>query len=413
MPRRSHQQPDLPDPGLPSDGRRRRIRAAPRREPRRTEGPAARRLRARRAAAVPTGEPPVALALRKGAAYAWRILLVAALVYGVLVVLGRFHDLVVAVFLGLVGAAMLRPVADLLARAMPRPLAVAVALLGSILLLLGVLSLIGEVVAGEMAGLERQFGDGLSRIGRWLEKPPFRLNSKALTDVRARTGQFLSSHRTALLSTALSGVGKLIEVLTVFALAVFCSVFFIHSGERQWRWFCDQLPATARGRVEITGRAAWTTFVGYTHGIVLVAATNAVLVGLALFALGVPLSFPLALLEFFATFVPLVGSPIALAIAAVVALALKGPLIAAVVIALIVIIGQIEGHLLQPMVMSWAVRLHPVVVALSVIGGAIAAGVVGAVVAVPLVSVVWAVHQALRGDRERGAGTGATRARAH
>ncbi|MFE3601783.1 AI-2E family transporter [Streptomyces sp. NPDC059142] len=417
MPSRSHPQPDLPDPAPPRAGWRRRIRAARRRVPRRTGGTAARRVGARRAAAVPTGEPRVSPVLRKSAAYAWRILLVAALVYGVLVVLGRFHDLVVAVFLGLVGAAMLRPVADLLDRVMPRPLAVAVALVGSVLLLLGVLSLIGEVVAGEMAGLERQFGDGLSRIGRWLEQPPFRLSPTALSDVRDRTGHFLSSHRSALLSTALTGVGRLIEILTVFALAVFCSVFFIHSGERQWQWFCDQLPAAVRGRVEITGRAAWTTFVGYTHGIVLVAATNAVLVGLALLALGVPLAFPLALLEFFATFVPLVGSPVALAIAAVVALALKGPVVAAAVIALIVIIGQIEGHLLQPLVMSWAVRLHPVVVALSVIGGAIAAGVVGAVVAVPLVSVVWAVHQALRRDRHReygaGPGTGATRARTH
>ncbi|MFF5563393.1 AI-2E family transporter [Streptomyces sp. NPDC012623] len=351
--------------------------------------------------------------LRTSAAYAWRILLVAAVVYAALAVLGRFHDLAVAVFLGLVGAAMLRPVADFLERLMPRSLAVAVALLSSIVLLLGVLSLVGEVVAAQMTELERQFGDGLSRIERRLERPPFRLNPTALTDLRARAGHFLSSHRSVLISTALSGVGRFIEVLTVFALAVFCSVFFIHSGERQWRWFCGQLPTAARARTEIAGRAAWGTFVGYTHGIVLVAATNAVLVGLALLALGVPLAFPLALLEFFATFVPLIGSPIALAVAAVVALALKGPVVAAVVIALIVVIGQIEGHLLQPVVMGWAVRLHPVVVALSVIGGAIAAGVLGAVVAVPLISVLWAVRGALRRDSERGLGAPAPRPPGH
>jgi predicted PurR-regulated permease PerM len=88
-------------------------------------------------------------------------------------------------------------------------------------------------------------------------------------------------------------------------------------------------------------------------------------------------------------------------VAAVVALAAKGPLTAAVVVALIVVIGQIEGHLLHPLVMSWAVRLHPVVVALSVVGGAVAAGMVGAVAAVPLVAVLWSVRQALRpvGDR--------------
>ncbi|MFI9625972.1 AI-2E family transporter [Streptomyces sp. NPDC052042] len=334
--------------------------------------------------------------LRTCAAYAWRILVVGAVVYGAFAVLGRFHEVAVAVFLALVGTAMLRPVADLLARLLPRPLAVALALIGSIVLVLGVLSLVGETVAAESAGLEREFGDGLGRIKRWLEAPPFRLNPHVLDGLQSRIGAFLSHHRSTLISTALTGVGRLVEVVTVFALALFCSVFFIHSGDRHWDWFCTQLPETTRDRVRIAGRAAWRTFTGYTRGIVLVAATNAVLVGLALFALGVPLAFPLALLEFFAAFVPLIGSPIALAIAAVVALAAQGPVVAAVVIALIVVIGQIEGHLLHPIVMSWAVRLHPVVVAVAVIGGAITAGVLGAVVAVPLVSVLWSVRQALR-----------------
>ncbi|MEV5205219.1 AI-2E family transporter [Streptomyces sp. NPDC053720] len=362
--------------------------------------PAARNPATRQVPAGPRYEPRVNPVLRTAAAYAWRILVVGAVVYAAFSVLGRFHEVAVAVFLGLVVTAVLGPVANLLARRMPRPLAVAVALIGSIVLVLGVLSLVGEAVAGEQAGLEREFSDGLGRIEQWLEGPPFRLDRGTLGDIQSRIGEFLSSHRSTIVSTAVSGLGRLVEVVTVLVLALFCSVFFIHSGDRQWHWFCDQLPETARGGVSIGGRAAWRTFTGYTHGIIVVAATNAVLVGLALFALGVPLALPLALLEFFAAFIPLIGSPIALAVAAVVALASKGPIVAAVVIALIVIIGQIEGHLLHPLVMSWAVRLHPVVVALSVIGGAIAAGVLGAVVAVPLVSVVWSVHQALRRARE-------------
>lgn len=185
----------------------------------------------------------------------------------------------------------------------------------------------------------------------------------------------------------------------MLALAAFSSFFFLHGGDRQWSWFCAQLPPSVRARVGIGGAAAWRTFTGYTRGIILVAATNAVLVGLALYFLGVPLAVPLALLEFFAAFIPLVGSPVALAVAAVVALAAKGPLVAGLVVALIVVIGQIEGHLLHPLVMSRAVSLHPLVVAISVVAGAIAAGVVGAVVAVPLVSVTWSVHTALRDAR--------------
>lgn len=336
------------------------------------------------------------MGLRLAAAYAWRVLVVAVLVFGAFSLLGRFHKLGVAVFLGLVIAAVLRPVAGLLARAVPRPLAVGVTLVGGILLVLGILALVGEAVASERTTLMREFRTGIDRIERWLEEPPFRLNPDALTDIQSRIGHLISEHRSTVLSTALSGADRLVEVVTVLALALFCSVFFMHSGERQWAWFCAQLPPAARPRTMTAGRAAWRTFTGYTHGVLLVAATNAVLVGIALTLLGVPLALPLALLEFFAAFVPLIGSPVALAVAAVVALASKGPLVAGIVVALIVVIGQIEGHLLHPLVMSWAVRLHPIVVALAVIGGAVAAGVIGAVAAVPLVAVLWAVRQALR-----------------
>ncbi|MFG2196635.1 AI-2E family transporter [Streptomyces sp. NPDC048639] len=335
-------------------------------------------------------------ALRLAAAYAWRLIVVGVAVYALFAGLGRFHLVAVAVFLGLVLTALLRPVADLLSRRLPRPAAVAIGMLGSLLLFLAVLYLVGEGVAGEWPTLRREFGGGVARIERWLESPPFRVRPDALSDLQERIGRFLSSHRTTVISTALTGADRAVEVLTAAALALFCSVFFIHSGDRMWRWFRGQLPLRLRRPVERAGTAAWTAFTGYTRGIVLVAATNAVLVGIALFVLGVPLAMPLALLEFFAAFVPLIGSPVALAVAAVVALATQGPWIAAIVVLLIVVIGQIEGHVLHPLVMSWAVRLHPVVVALSVVSGSIAAGVLGAVVAVPLVSVVWAVYGVLR-----------------
>ncbi len=179
-------------------------------------------------------------------------------------------------------------------------------------------------------------------------------------------------------------------------LALFCSLFFIHSGDRFWHWFQGLLPESARGSLGPcgTGRVADVRR-KHTRGIIIVAATNAVLVGIALFALRVPLALPLMLLEFFAAFIPLAGSPIALAVATVVALASRGPVIALVVLAMIVVVGQIEGHVPHPLVLSWAVRLHPVVVALSVIGG-ILAGVIGAVVAVPTASVAWSVISEIR-----------------
>src|SRR4029077_177786 len=92
----------------------------------------------------------------------------------------------------------------------------------------------------------------------------------------------------------------------------------------------------------------------------------------------------------------LVGAPIALTVATVVALAGRGPLTAALVLALIVIIGPFEGHVLPPLVMGRAVNLHPVIVAVSVASGTVLAGIMGAVVAVPLVAVAWATFAQLR-----------------
>ncbi|GAA1906184.1 hypothetical protein GCM10009753_40950 [Streptantibioticus ferralitis] len=334
--------------------------------------------------------------LRVAAGYAWRLLVVGLLVYEAFTILGRFQLVAVAVFFALVVTSALRPLTDLVGRHLPRPLAVALALLGSLLLLFGLLALAGYLVAGESAKLATEFRGGIGQIERWLERPPFRVSPRTLSGLQGKIASFLSSHRSLLVSSALTGASRVVEVATGAALALFCSVFFIHSGERLWRWFRRQLPKTSRSAWDRAGRAAWTAFAGYTRGIVIVATTNAILVGIALYLLGVPLALPLAVLEFFAAFIPLIGSPIALAVASVVALAGRGPIIAVIVLLLIVVIGQIEGHVLHPLVMAWAVQLHPVVIAVSVVAGGIVAGVVGAVVAVPVVSVVWAVVCALR-----------------
>lgn len=334
--------------------------------------------------------------LRVAAAYAWRLLVVGVVAYAVFSLLGRLQLVAVALFLALVITAVLRPLADLLARHMPRTPAVVLSIGGSVLLVLGLLALVGRLVAGESGRLGHEFAGGLGRIERWLEGSPFHVSHAVLSNLQDKVAHLISENRSVLITSALSGVGRAVEVVTGLVLALFCSLFFIRSGDRFWRWFKDLIPPSARDPWDRAGRAAWRSFAGYTRGIIIVAATNAVLVGIALYALGVPLALPLTLLEFFAAFIPLVGSPVALGVATVVALATRGPVVAIVVLCLIVVIGQLEGHVLHPLVLSWAVRLHPVVVAVSVIGGSILAGVIGAVVAVPMVSVAWSVISELR-----------------
>lgn len=187
--------------------------------------------RARPAPAVTKAERTVPW-LRVAAAYAWRIVLVGIAVHGAFTVLGRFQLIAVAVFLALVVTAVLRPAADLLHRFLPRPLGVAVALVGSLLVLLALLALVGNTVAGQWAKLASEFGGGLHRIEQWLGRPPFRIGPGTLTGLWNQALSYLSTHRAGLLDTLLSGLGRLVELVTAGALALFLSVFFIHSGER-------------------------------------------------------------------------------------------------------------------------------------------------------------------------------------
>lgn len=341
------------------------------------------------------GEEVVPYGLRVATAYAWRFILLGFAVYLVFVVLAKLTLVAVAVFVGLLIAALLLPLVDLFEQALPRGLAVAVALLLSILTLGGVFTFVANSVGGQWASLTAQFSSGLGDIERSLSGAPFYVQAVSLTDLSEQARVWLTQNGGSLAEQALGGAGVAVEVLTGLALAVFCSVFFLSSGGRIWTWLLAQTGGD-RSVWDGAARAGWTTFAGYTRGIVIIAATNATLVGLALLALRVPLALPLALLTFFAAFIPLIGSPIALFVATLVALAARGPVIAVLVLALIVVIGQIEGHLLQPMVMSRAVNVHPLAVALTVAAGTVLAGVIGAVVAVPMVAVTWTVWNTLK-----------------
>jgi predicted PurR-regulated permease PerM len=350
------------------------------------------------ASAEGDGSPPDATVhhgLRVTAAYAWRLIVVAVAVYLVFVALAKLTLVAVAVFVGLVITALLRPLVDLLARWLPRGMAVAVALLLTIVALGGMFTFVADSVAGQTTKLSNQFVSGLNEIERSLAGAPFHIRAVDLNQAGQQIRNWVTQNGGSLAGQALGGASVAAEVLTGLALAVFCSVFFLNSGTRIWDWLLTQAGGHT-GRLDGAARAGWATFAGYTRGIVIIAATNAALVCVALLILRVPLALPLAMLTFFATFIPLIGAPIALFVATLVALAARGPLIALLVLALIVVIGQIEGHLLQPLVMSRAVNIHPLAVALTVASGTILYGVIGAVVAVPVAAVTWKVWTALR-----------------
>jgi predicted PurR-regulated permease PerM len=341
--------------------------------------------------------------LRQVSGTAWRLLVLGLFAYIVFRVLLRFEMVVIAVFIALIIASLLRPPVNVLSRFLPRRLAAVLTAFGVLGVIAVVFWQVVDSITGEWAGLTNEFTGGEDQIEKWLEGKPFHVKPNTLDNLQGKIGSYIQAHRSALVSQALNNAGRVVDVLTIVALALFCSVFFTASGDRMWHWFQDQLPDRARGRWQRSGSVAWHTFAGYTRGVILVAAANAVMVGIALTVLRVPLMLPLTILEFTASFIPLIGSPIAMAVATIVALAGRGVTTAVVVLILIIVFGQIEGHVLQPFVMGWSVRLHPVAIAVSVIAGTISAGLLGAVVAVPLISIAWAVYRDLRSGDGDGA----------
>ncbi|MCL2802378.1 MAG: AI-2E family transporter [Micrococcales bacterium] len=346
-----------------------------------------------------TTAPPssdVPRGLRLSAGYAWRLLVIAAAVGVVVYAVSMVQLVAVSMFLAAVITAALRPLADLLDRIMPRALATVLAYVIALAGLGGIGIFITMSVSNQFQQLWNELLSGLGEIDAWIQRLPWRAEGFDLAQLGQSLQDWVENNQGTIVSAVVTRAGMAAEILTGVVLALFCSVFFVNSGRSMWQWFLDQIPKSARGRWHAGGSAAWHTFSGYVRGISLVAATNGLFCGIALSIMGIPLAAPIGLLVTMGTFLPYVGSAIALSTAVIVAFAAKGPWWALGVVALIVVIGQIEGHLLQPLIMAKQVKLHPVMVAVAVVAGALAAGLLGAVVAVPLVAVAWSVFDRLR-----------------
>lgn len=336
--------------------------------------------------------------LRVMAGVSWRLLVVIAAVALVFFATSRVQLLFIAVFLAFVFTAVLRPIVDVLSRVMWRGLATALAILGGILFFVGLLTYIGYSIANQWSDLTVQFGDGIGQITDFLENGPlpFSITNEQIAEWISNAQQWVQDHAGDLASQVAAGAGSVVEIFTALALAIFCTVFFLARGQEMWTWFLNQLPMRFRETWKVAGGAGWYTFSGYTRGTVIIAVTDGLLAFILLTILRVPLSAPLAVLVMIGAFIPLVGAPAAMIVAMIVALAANGLWSAAIVGIGIALIGQFEGHILQPLVMGKQVSLHPVVVALAVTAGTLTAGILGAVIAVPLVSVVWAIFSRLR-----------------
>ncbi|MEU5540897.1 AI-2E family transporter [Streptomyces sioyaensis] len=348
-------------------------------------------------AARPDPVDAVPWGVRVAAEAGWRLLVLAATLWVLARVITTIELVVLAFIAATLITALLQPtVAWLRHRGLPRGPATALTFIGGFV----VMGLVGWFVVWQVQdnidSVSSRIQEGITELKGWLLKSPFHVTESQITHIAKNLQDAIGANTEAITSVGLEGVTVVLEVFTGILLAMFTTLFLLYDGRRIWNWLLKLVPSAAREGVAGAGPRAWRTLTAYVRGTVVVALIDAIFIGIGLYFLNVPLAVPLAVFIFLFAFIPLVGAVVSGALACVIALVANGVFTALMVLAVVLAVQQIEGHVLQPFILGRAVRVHPLAVILSVAAGGLIAGIGGAVVAVPLVAVTNTVVGYLR-----------------
>jgi predicted PurR-regulated permease PerM len=335
--------------------------------------------------------------LARSAAVGWRLLVVAAAVAVVAAVLVYLRLLVLPVVVALFLATLLAPpVRWLRAHGWPPLAATWTVIATALLLAAGTGAVLAPQIGPQFGTLSDQVSEGLEDVQRWLREGPLQFSESQLSDLLTRARQEIQANSAGLTRGVLSGATLALEVVTGALLSLVLTFFFVKDGDRIGNWIARQAGPGAAEQLRAVGRRAFDTLGAYLRGVAIVGLVDAVLIGIGLAVMGVPLAVPLAFLVFLGAFFPIVGAFLSGVFAALVALVSKGVLAALIIVAITVAVQQLEGHVLAPVVLGRAVKLHPVVILLALTGGGVVGGIAGAALAVPAVAVATAVGSYLR-----------------
>jgi predicted PurR-regulated permease PerM len=343
--------------------------------------------------------PEVPPSLQRLAAWSWRLLVVLAAAGLVLYLLIQLKVIVVPVIVALFLATLLVPLVRALEARGWRHLPAVLAVFGAaVLLVVAIVAGIVPLIGNELGALRERADQGVAEVQRYIASRPFGLSEEDLSRYLEQARQRFTESSGVLTRGAVAGVTVVGELLTGLILSLFLTFFFVKDSERFTRWILDFAGPERAPHLRELGQRSATAVSGYLRGQATVGLVDAVFIGIGLAIVGVPLVVPLAFLTFVAAFLPLVGAVAAGALAALVALVTKGFTAALIVVGIALLVQQLEGHLLAPLLLGRAVALHPVVIILALAAGSILGGIIGAFLAVPIAAVVTAVGTYLRGE---------------
>lgn len=289
------------------------------------------------------------------------------------------------VILALILAALLMPFKQfLLRRGIGHTVSTLVTLITTLTVLLGTFAAIAPDVATQFTEIGKTAQGGVNQLQDWLARGPLDLGSDEIDNAIERATTWIKSRSGDIASGAFSGVSAagslLINVILILAL----TFFFLKDGHRFLGWQRSVMGRGAgRHLTEILTRN-WTVLGAFIRTQALVSAIDAVLIGAGLFILGVPLALALTVITFFAGFIPIVGAITAGALAVLVALVSNGWQTALIIVAIIVLVQQLEGNVLSPMLQGKTMQVHPGLILVTVTIGGTLFGIVGVFLAVPL-----------------------------
>ncbi|MFT4123889.1 MAG: AI-2E family transporter [Microbacteriaceae bacterium] len=351
------------------------------------------------AADVPVGEKrrlqverAIPVGVEIAGQWAWRLLVILGLVTVIALLVIEVRDIVVPVLVALLVSALLIPFKSFLVRhRWPRWLAILVALVAAVAIIGGLITIVVFQVRSGLSELVDRSEQQLDALLSWLAAPPFNLDQEQLESAVGDALTSISADTSTLIDSALTLGSTAGHVLEGLFIVFFTTLFLLIDGRGIWTWIARLFPRRARRAVDGAGVTGWLTLTTFVKVQIFVAFIDAVGIGLGAWIIGFfidgfPLVIPIAVLVFLASFVPVVGAILSGAVAVFVALVYGGLPPAVVMLGIVLLVQQIEGHVLQPLVMGTAVRVHPLAVVLAVTTFSAAAGIPGALFAVPFVA---------------------------
>ena len=343
--------------------------------------------------------PKVRKASRSLAIASAQFLLIAAAVVVLMWVLGKLWSILLPIVLGLLIATVLWPTTRFLRKhRWPPALAASTVLLAAIAILVGIIAAIAPSVADQVTELSDAATTALQDVQEWLQGPPFNLGEDQIGSAVDSVINSIQDNAQNIAGYALTGASVVGNSLLNLVLALVLVFFFLKDGPRFVPWLSAQTGPRVARHVAALSYKSWDTLSEFIRQQALVGFIDAFFIGLGLWILGVPLVLPLAVLTFFGGFVPIIGAFVAGAFAVLIALVSNGFTTALIVLGIVLLVQQIEGNVLQPIIQGRGFNLHAGVVILAVTAGSSLAGIIGAFLSVPIAALLAVIYRYVRDE---------------